>query len=415
MGASSGFAGGIGGAPPPNGLGRTLAFRKKTTRLFTVLFTACLPDLLAYSFALKQYELEALWCLVIVLLIVKMLESHDPRIMAVLIPAGCLSLLLALPTVPILAAGGVVWLGTNISQNRPLKFPLIAGASWALVALLLYQLNWSRMSQMDFLRSFWTPHFPRLDTGLPRWMLTHLLDFFFQSPMRLALSGMLSLWLFLLGINQSCKNPNGLCLLYLLGIAGLFFFFLSLFQFYPLTDRFLLFGTPFAILLMAWGLESHSLSKIATAIAAILLLFFPLGKALKASVAGLPPQEDIRGALLYLKQQSLPGQSVAVHAGGVPALKWYGNLSPDPEKVGLWRNSVELERQASAGLSWILAISGLGTHQPPKENAVEIQRLLDTKYKVLKKNADKGRYRAEACLIEPLPQHPPVYDPGSQN
>jgi hypothetical protein len=347
--------------------------RTRAARAAFVGAVAFSPALVYYTSEFKQYSLDVLATLALVVLALRV--GPTGRGLAALGLAGALAPWLS-HAAPLVLVGVGVGLAADLGRSGPKIWErlLAVALAWSVSVALLFALSRAAFARGELLTSFWASGFAPLSAHLPVWVvetwygLTHL-AFLHAGPAGAEASPawwgaptlLLSL-VVLIGLVAAGSLRRRLAAT--LGATTVAALAASAAGLYPLRGRLLLFAVPLVLLGAAYVVElvgrASRLERVGAAVAAVVVLA-PLG----VSLASYPwPHAGMEGALRYLAARREPGDTLVLDAWSVPALRFYAPLEgladlrpsappvPDDASERSFREIVC--EAAGSGRTWVL-------------------------------------------------------------
>ncbi|WP_448334916.1 hypothetical protein [Bellilinea sp.] len=229
----------------------------KTYALFSSWMFSVHPGLIRFSSEVKQYSSDVLVFLIIAAVGIAFFEGNKSwRKSLLLCVTGLVAILFSHPAIFMLASIGVLWVYEELKHNNfIMNLPkiILCGLSWVGLALALYILNYSNLTQNSYLKEFWEFGFPLTKDGLdflywvieqPYWIFNLRSENLYWGAAALLL---------LIGIFSSIYDKEKNFYIFLLPI--IFTLLAAFLSIYPFADRMILFLVPSAILFVGYGLK----------------------------------------------------------------------------------------------------------------------------------------------------------------
>jgi hypothetical protein len=281
--------------------------------LVALLLFATLEPLVYYASEAKQYGVDVVVALAIILTGLRLIEDpHRAGRWIFFVVACAVGVFLSHPAVFVVAAMcGMLLLNTKSVAA------LSVSAILACVFVANYVVFLRPLVAHAGLEAYWASAYVPYDRSLPLWFFRTWRDVFGgygsmwlplpEAATALSLVGLVYFW-------QGNRRAFAICVL-----PTLLAFVASALHRYPFSDRLILFLVPGMILSLGAGLQFVAPRWRWIAIAGVLLVVVPTaGRAL--FYAALPPgREELRPVLAYVNGQKLPGDSMYVfHMSDVP-------------------------------------------------------------------------------------------------
>jgi len=326
------------------------------TGIFSVLMFAVNSWLVFYSSELKQYGSDVTIALLLVYLSIRCLKENTRlKDFIWLGVAGIVTIWISHTSIFILAGIGLVLVLEKIMREKfvPFVWLLGLGASW-LISFGVEYIVALQYTVADIpLQTFWQKNFvPLPPWSNPQWFVKTYYFFLLiiMSRTDQAVSLLVSALTFIGILSLFIKKRNLALLIILPFIMALV---ASAMHTYPLTYRFMLFLIPFALLLMAEGVEriylfiakwQRSIALILCGIPVMVLLWISISK---AAVDFKSPQtiSEIKPVMKYVGENRSPQDIIYLYYGAVPGFMYYApfydfdNLDPDHIVMGVWRQN----------------------------------------------------------------------------
>lgn len=314
------------------------SYLSRPAALLALLLLAISERLIYYASEVKQYAMDVLVTLLILVLAGYLRQSRLGLGRALLVAiAGIAAVWLSQPAVFVLAGAGLAALlsAWRRGDRRQVAYLVFVGICWLAGFALVYRMAYTGLGGNEQLAQFWAASgFPpswRAGLGMPAWAYQKLLELF-SYPLSLALAGLAAL-AGIAGVWSFYRRDRYqlACLVLPIGLA----FLAAVLRVYPFADRLLLFLAPIIAILLAEGVEvlARSLSAqhgfLGVALAAF-LLFAPL---LNAGRLLVEPnyEEELRPVLGYVDQQWQAGDRLYVYYGAELAFDYYQRRFHFPE------------------------------------------------------------------------------------
>lgn len=326
---------------------------EQNERLFATLFAAALPELVHYSAEFKQYELEALVALVVLLAAFYAASRSRLRHRLPLFIAGFAGVLLSLSAPIMLGAAAILLLWRDLRARR-----------WpALAATVLVDLGWLALFGWHYLllrnpatmgkmhSVWWAQAFAPHSLKLPFWIVRSTMSYLkFLSSADMLGTALIGL-LVVLGISAAFwRRLTDLLVLALLPVALVWL--AAILHLFPFEGRVALFLAPGWVLLLAPGAVAFAKlfrpglpARAATA--AIVAVV-----ALRGTVTAATFHDDALPVVItYVAKHRRPGDLIYVHALALPLWRIYAPRHPELDA----RNGpVILGRDSRAGTGYLL-------------------------------------------------------------
>jgi uncharacterized membrane protein len=349
--------------------------------LATVVLVATSPGLIRYSVELKQYALDALLAVGLVLGALMVEESRGRRAVAGLVAAGAVAIWFSHAAVVVLAGVGLHLLLDAVRRRdvAHTRAVLSAGIVWAAALGVLYLVSLRELTQNDFLTSYWQAGFPS-DPLRPDRMIRWLWN---SSADLLGTIG--DFWLPHVGVATvvlaagiSIARGRGRHVALLLAFLPGLMLAASLEQ-YPFRGRLALFVVPFALMLLGSLLDQRSAAG--TVAAAALLGVLAAGPVQTAIEETADPTlfAEARHVIEHVAGAREPHQGVLVHRVAKAPFDFYG-ARHSLEATGLtrWRLPDRCPEEPppslAAGESWVV-FAYTHSARPPDEARIMLSQL----------------------------------------
>ncbi len=223
--------------------------------LLVVALMAISRPLIYYSAELKQYEMDALFTVLIVWLAVTTLKSTTEQAWPRLIAGGAVTMFFSQPVIFLLASivAAAVLDRRFRSSGVWRRYCVIAAAVWLVMFGLLLQFSYGPTMHSAFMRAFWSPNFISLGSPDFRARLLNSLIMLLGTPHVVHIRAILLSGLFVVGI-YGIRKSSGLTALVAVGPLGLVLLAAAL-QLYPIAIRLVMFSAPILLLIYASGLS----------------------------------------------------------------------------------------------------------------------------------------------------------------
>ncbi|MEO8634246.1 MAG: glycosyltransferase family 39 protein [Gemmatimonadales bacterium] len=313
-----------------------------------VAIAALSPALLYYSNEVKPYGLDALWCSLVVLAALALLEAEPaPAAWSRFWLVGTLAIPASTPAFLVLAGviPALLMAPPRVAVPHWRRRVMLTGVAWALLFVAVYLAVYRAAAQNTYLQTYWNGYFldplsPGLGGRLLDTLGATLRDFFIGEGggWRTAVAMML---LVPAGIGVArLGRTRGWVVAALLVLPILAAFGASAVHRYPVAPRLMLYSAPLWIVLVVAGFEElgerlpgrHVPWFLTAAAAAVLLL--PLRNAVAEMRSPSRPQ-DIRPLVERFRQQHAAGDAVYVFGRAIPAWLFYTTdwRAPDLPRV----------------------------------------------------------------------------------
>jgi hypothetical protein len=287
-----------------------------------------------YSNELKQYSLDVLFVIIVLLIYDLYLQKRDDskRLIALAL-AGMIGLWFSQPLIFILASVGLYELMRLLRarQIRQVRRVMLVGLFWIINFLFLYYLSYHIHAGNLEIKEQWAPYFmpmpPWTDLAWFKGAFQYILLNAAGLPPALWISAVLSG----LGIlHLSLRRDSALVAIPLFSVA--ITLIASGLTFYPIYTRFMVFLAPMVILVFVAGFEwilgllsrfaPKGLSLVLVSIF-LLVVTQPIFRTALNYYQKPYTREHIKPVLGYLQSHIQPGDIVYVYYGAEPALSYY--------------------------------------------------------------------------------------------
>jgi hypothetical protein len=306
-------------------------YLEKSYALLSIGLFALSPALIYYSSELKQYSIDVLITLILLLITSKCLkEKASPRVFVGLGIAGSLALWVSHSSLFVLA-GIFLTMGLvfAVQKNSHRLLWLIGlGVVWGINLILLYFINLRYLESNNSLLSYWSNSFAPLPPWSNfRWYYRALIGMLSDPatlPINLIVVGLLIIGVLSFAIRRWQ-------LLFVLLAPFLLTLIASALGKYPFSGRLLLFLVPLLFLLLDEGAKRATtiLSKVnrpmATLFYASIIVYFlyhPIAVAYK-NIQSPPMGEHLKPVMAYIRENYLSTDLIYVYYGGSPAWEYY--------------------------------------------------------------------------------------------
>jgi hypothetical protein len=289
------------------------------------------PRLIYYSSEVKQYIVDVVVTLALLLLAAPLLESgFRKRELIWLAVAGFLALWFSHPAVFVLAGIGftLVVLCLEKRDITNLMYVLGMGLFWVAALGLLYFLILKDIQRNAYMQAYWQGAFlpipPWSDPGWFGRSLTENIGVQFGIPYAvyfafgLILAGWFVLW--------QAKRNFAIAFGWILSIT----LFASALKLYPVFERMILFLIPIGLILIGKSVEFidprlQNPRWLGRALTVVLTLFLVFGPVRTSASYFLAPKyyEHIRPSMSVLRDSLRPEDAIYVSNGAVPAFEFY--------------------------------------------------------------------------------------------
>lgn len=314
---------------------RILGYR---AAVISLLLLAVSPSAILYATEAKQYQLDLLATLVVLLSAAFYREGrHRWAALAVLAVAGSIAPLFSHAAMFVVAGVGIavmIWESADrrwsISPGLALVVFIVAGAGFTNALLVLLPL-----SRNSFLSSFWEYSFPPFP---PRsgdeWFLAGAkLAGLFAEPLgvewKLFAAALFVLGLVSLAIHGKSFWAGAILLPLILAVEA------AVVDVYPFAVRFFLFTLPFLALGVVSGLEAVLSARDRRlrwigGVTALVLLAGTGARSILAPEHWRPREhQEMKRLLDFVKARLAPEDAIYVYAGAEPAFRFYAGWDPD--------------------------------------------------------------------------------------
>lgn len=289
------------------------------------------PRLIYYSSEVKQYIVDVVLSLALLLLAAPLLEGEGrKRDFVWLAAAGCIALWFSHPALFVLAGIGVTLFILYLKRGDFVHVWYVIGIGilWLMTVGFLYLLILNDLQQNAYMQEYWQgAFFPVPPWSDPGWFdrsLTENIGIQFGIPYAvyfvfgLMLAGWVALWM----SKRAYAIAFGLILLFTLIASAL--------RLYPVFERMILFLIPIGIILVGKAVEwvEVKLQKLRWAgklITWTLAAFLVFGPFVTSASYFIEPKyfEHIRPTMQFLDDTWKDGDALFVTNGAVPAFKFY--------------------------------------------------------------------------------------------
>lgn len=304
--------------------------RPKAFLVALLIFSAS-KSLLFFSASVKPYSSDVLFCLLILLCALKVLDKQTGKNILCLAAAGGLSIWFSFTACIVLTGIGTYMLIQYVREKNwsGIRQMVIPYSVWALSFLLFYmfflkQISESRQVGMDYWSSSFYPWGSSFVSQC-RWLLYSFLRFLTR-PLGFSLA-YLTAAVFICGCTKFSYLKGKTTVFLLAPLLASFLF--SMLSIYPFGGRLVLFLVPIGILLIVSGLEFVvvSLNKIHRVIGVLFLIFFFMHPLYHSATFMLHPENrtggEIKPLLTYLREHLKEGDIVYVEHSVHYALDYY--------------------------------------------------------------------------------------------
>lgn len=349
--------------------------------LAAVTLVALSPGLIRYSVELKQYALDALLAVALVLGALVVDERRSGRAVVGLAAAGVVAVWLSHAAVLVLAGVGAYLLLRAVAARDAarIRTVLLTGVVWATTLAILYLVSLRQLTENDFLTSYWQAGFPddplRPDRLL-RWLWVSTADLLgtvggFSLPH-------VGVGAVVLAAALALARGRGWHVALLLAFLPGLVLAASLQQ-YPFRGRLALFVVPFALVLLGSLVEQPSRAR--TAAAAVLLGVLaagPVGTLVEEAVHPTLFPES-RPVVEHVARGYEPGQGILVHRLAVAPFEFYGGQrSLEATGITRWRSTARCAAEPSeplaTGETWVV-FAYTHSASPPDEAQILLSQL----------------------------------------
>ena len=315
-------------------------------RPVAVAIAAFSPALIYYANEVKPYGLDALWCGIVVLAALDLLEAEPapaawPRFWLVgtlAVPSSTPAFLVLAGVIPALLLAPI-----RATVPRWRQRVLFTGIAWAALFGAVYFGVYRAAAQNTYLQTYWNGYFldplsPGLGGRLLDTLGATLRDFFIgEGGGWRTVAAMLLLLPAGIGALR-LRRTHGRAVAALLLLPILAAFAASAVHRYPIAPRLMLYSAPLWILLVVAGLDELGERLVGRrapwllAAAAAAALVLPLRNAVAELLSPSRPQ-DIRPLVRLFQQQHAAGDAVYVFGRAVPAWVFYTSDWGAPDLV----------------------------------------------------------------------------------
>lgn len=311
------------------------------------------PLLITYSNAVKQYSVELLVAVLLLLLFERAFRRADGRLSAGVLVAGTVAPWLSLSSVFVLAAAWLLLVRRALTRRSGALGPAIAAsAAWGLSGAIAYLAVYRAAGANPYMHRFWelafiTPGRPGFLGHAWKSVEDQVWGFVAGDPLfdrgpylgLLHAGSVLVVLLCILGYLRVLRTRGGAAAWWLAGPAALTFC-ASMLGVFPIAPRLTLFLLPGAIILFVAGLSGVLLRmprptaphRLAIPAAALVL---PLVCLAIVRTFELEPSGHFQRLVRELRERRLPGEPVYVFARTLPAWIYYSTDWSHPDTVRL--------------------------------------------------------------------------------
>lgn len=289
---------------------------------------ASLHYLVYYSSEVKQYSSDVaialLCCLISLRLLSQKLGIYDVIILSLV---GAIAIWFSHPAIFVLAGVGGCCFLIKLFRKETIKLAnyLAIYSSWIISFVAFYFISIKNLSSDEDLLTSWSAAFPSFPLDII-WYLDAFGKFFYRP---LGFNGPfdgLAIIVFVIGcIAYYRRNKQGLLII----VSPILVTFLaSAIQKYPFRSRLVLFLTPFAILLIAEGVDyilRKTRYKFAPIVSLVILLLLLAPPVVTASQLIVKPylRGEIKPVLSYIKTNQQPGDILYIYQRGKYQFMYY--------------------------------------------------------------------------------------------
>jgi hypothetical protein len=312
----------------------------KPVAIFAVGLFAISPALVSYAAECKQYESDAAIAIGLLAACAGVMKREAAaKNWLVFALAGAAAVWCSHPAAFVLAGlGSTVFVTALANKNR--KTVLAASATiacWMLSFAACYVVSLRHLGANKYLLDYWTGHFPPVpptSAGDLRWFVDHALGFF-HAPGGFDAAGLptagLALLLAALGVVQLTIRRDSWAVA--LTLPAAFTLVAAALHRYPFAGRLLLFLVPFAILLVACGIDTlASAGRMGRWVA------MACGGAIVCASTWAtisewrtpPRSEELAPVLSAIHDNWAAGDHLFVYYGAEPAFRYYERRQPFP-------------------------------------------------------------------------------------
>ena len=329
------------------------------------------PLLITYSNALKQYSVELLAALILLLLLEHALRTaQGPRVALNVLAAGAVAPWISLSSVFVLVTAGLILVARAFHrQAGTARLAVAATVVWGVSGILAYTAVYRAASRNPYMQRFWELAFlqPGPSGSLPHgWKTIEDLVWAFLAGDPLVDRRPYLLWLHVgsglvavlcaLGVIHIVRSRGWIAGWWLIGPA-MATFGASVLGLFPIAPRLTLFLLPGLIVLFTAGLVSvlsvgRSMVEMRRLVMASVVLILPMALYAVIRAFSLEPTGNFQRLIGELQQRREAGQPVYVFARSLPAWIWY---------------SIDWERPDAARLNTLIRAASAGG--PAFENA----------------------------------------------
>ncbi len=292
------------------------------------------PKLIYYSSELKQYGIDVLTSLVILLIAPKCLEDKaNFRTLVVLGVAGSVAIWISHPSLFVFG-GAFLTIGLAFALKRDIRrlfWLTCIGAAYVINVTIIYFVNLRYLESNKHLISYWSNYF----APLPPWSnfswYYHAIIGVLQNPATLPISAIVGGLLIVGAFSFALRRWQLMSILFTPFLLTLI---VSALKRYPFGDRLLLFLLPFLFLLLAEGIKMvrMTLLKVNSLLAELICIIFITHLSYNSVIIAYnnlrhpPLGEHIKPVMAYLSKNRLSTDLIYVYYGAIPAFEFYKSL-----------------------------------------------------------------------------------------
>lgn len=310
---------------------------KKAVPLAIAMF-AFSSSAIYYSTEFKQYSLDLLFSVIILLFAIKVIRSNyiikDCFILGII---GILSTWISHSSIFVLIGVGIAFVFDVIIINRKidrriinyhyLKKIITIGILWA-ISFLLHYLLILRFIPKEHFYKFWANYFipfPPIKFEDFRWYIVHVIEII-NNPLGFKLFYGFVLVTLILGIYKFWNREDKIYL-YFLCFPIIIVIIASIFNYYPLYGRLMLFTIPIFYILIAEGAYQFfeffsSQKKYLAILFIILLLIYPIANGIRYLITPIL-KEEIKPVIEYCIKNKEEKDKIYVYYGAKNAFEFY--------------------------------------------------------------------------------------------
>lgn len=385
---------------------------RPTTLIVLFLFCVC-PKLIYFSSEVKQYSIDVMCVLLILLTAQKCYEkSSAKRDFIVFGVTGFLVLWFSHPAFFILAGTGLT-LAIDLGKKNQQRYywAITIFTFWAINFILLYSISFRSLASNSVFISYWKSHFmpfpPWSDFGWFAHLFSGIIFLIFDNTDQYLI--IICLTLIVIGTLFSKKTFWQTHISILLSIFTMFL--ASSLNKYPLDGRLVLFTIPIALILIGNGIDRvfNAINRISDKLSYCFILplsIFLVFQPTRVSVNTLKRPyviEHIKPVLQHLSENATSGDTIYVFCGARYAFQYYApfyNLSGGSIVNGVCARSepqeyiADIEKVKHKGRVWFIFTHHKGILRKFKMS--EHDFYIDHLNKI---GSNISRFKAPGCLL----------------